>query len=208
MGRYYWDKKDTVEDCRNVSISFLKRHGYFSEPCSMSGGISWKNCFGEETGSISIFVSTLYEDNYVRFYYTVTNRSSGEKTEYDYKVSLTTTPCNFGGVRYWFICPLSKNGVYCGRRVAKLYLAPGANYFGCRHCYNLSYQSRNESRLGRIGQLGYILKAERQMKELQSQIKRNFYDGKPTRKFRKLITMQNKLSAYLDSPAIADMLSK
>ena len=28
MGRYYWDKKDTVEDCKSVSISFLKKHGY------------------------------------------------------------------------------------------------------------------------------------------------------------------------------------
>ncbi len=26
MGRYYYDKKDTVEDCRSVSISFLRKH--------------------------------------------------------------------------------------------------------------------------------------------------------------------------------------
>ena len=125
MGRYYWDKKDTVEESRSVSISFLKKQGYFSEPCSMSGTLFWKNCHGEQVGSISVFVSTMYGDNYVRFYYTVTDRSSGEKTDYDYKVQLITTPCNLGGVRYWFICPLNKNGVYCGRRVAKLYKAPG-----------------------------------------------------------------------------------
>ncbi len=46
MGIYYWDKKDTVEDFRSVSISFLRKHGYFSEPCSMSGTIIWINCFG------------------------------------------------------------------------------------------------------------------------------------------------------------------
>ena len=208
MGRYYWDKKDTVEDCRSVSISFLRKHGYFSEPCSMSGSIVWKNGFGEITGSIGITVSTLDNVDYVRFYYTVTERSSGEKAEYDYKVSLATTPCHFGGVRYWFICPLSKNGVYCGRRVGKVYCPPGANYYGCRHCYNLSYESRNESRLGRIGQLGYLLKAERQMEELQSRIKRNFYRGKPTKKFRRLLMMQNKLNAYLDSRAVRTILNK
>jgi hypothetical protein len=202
MGRYYWDKKDTVEDCRSVSISFLRKHGYFSEPCCMSGGICWTNSDGEETGSIGITVSTIEDENFVRFYYTVTDRHTGEKTDYDYKVSLTTTPCNFGGVRYWFVCPLSTNGVYCGRRVAKLYKAPGGEYFGCRHCYELSYESRNESRLGRFGQLGYVLKAERQMEELSSRIKRNFYAGRPTRKYRRLLRMENRLNTYLDGPAV------
>ena len=208
MGRYYYDKKDTVEGCRSVSISFLRKHGYLSEPCSMSGSIVWKNYYGEETSSIGIVVSTLDDDNYVRFQYTSTDRNTKEKTKYDYKVQLTTTPCNFGGVRYWFICPLSRNGVYCGRRVAKLYKAPGANYFGCRHCYDLSYESRNESRLGRIGQLGYLLKAERQIEELSSRVKRSFYAGRPTRKYRRLIRMQNRLNAYLDSPAVREMLRK
>ena len=199
MGRYYWDKKDTVEDCRSVSISFLRKHDYF---CGYrSGGIVWKNCYGEETSSIGVTISTMYSDNYVQFQYTSTDRNTGEKTEYDYNVQLTTTPCNFGGIRYWFICPLSRNGVYCGRRVGKLYKAPRADYFGCRHCFELSYESRNESRLGRIGQLGYLLKAERQIEELSSRVKRSFYAGRPTRKYRRLIRIQNRLNAYLDSPA-------
>ncbi len=166
MGRYYFDKKDTVEDCKSVSMSFLRKHGYFDEPCCMSGGISWKNSCGEETSSIGIVVSTLDGDNYVRFRYTSTKRDTGEKTEYDYKVQLTTTPCNFGGVRYWFICPLSKNGVYCGRRVAKIYSGSGANYYGCRHCYNLAYESRNETRSGMLGAFGGVLRVEQQMEEL------------------------------------------
>ncbi|KPL22834.1 MAG: hypothetical protein AMJ75_07315 [Phycisphaerae bacterium SM1_79] len=77
-----------------------------------------------------------------------------------------------GHYKYWFICPLSRNGVYCGRRVGKLYLAPVANYFGCRHCCDLSYESRNESRLGRFGGLGYPLKIGSQMEKLYEQIKR------------------------------------
>lgn len=72
------------------------------------------------------------------------------------------------------------------RRVAKPYKAPSADYFGCRHCYNLSYESRNESRFGRIGQLGYLLKAEKQYEEFYNKIKRWTYKGKPTKKVRKL----------------------
>jgi hypothetical protein len=29
--------------------------------------------------------------------------------------------------------------------VAKLYLPPGGDYYGCRHCYNLTYQSCRDS---------------------------------------------------------------
>ncbi len=104
MGRYYWDKKDTVEDCRSVSISFLKKHDYF---CGYrSGRIVWKNSSDEETGSIGVAVSIMDGDSYARFYYTVTDRDTGEKTEYDYKVGLTTTPCHFGGVRFPSTLPI------------------------------------------------------------------------------------------------------
>jgi hypothetical protein len=161
----------------------------------MSGTISWKNYYGEQTSSIGVAVSTMDGDNYVRFQYTSTDRSSGEKTEYDYKVSLTTTPCNFGGVRYWFICPLSRNGVYCGRRVANLYKAPGASYFGCRHCYNLSYESRNETRSGMFGAFGGVLRVEKQMEELRSQINRWTYRGRPTKKVRKLHALEQRMES-------------
>jgi hypothetical protein len=194
MGRYYWDKKDTVEDCRSVSIAFLRKHDYF---CGYrSGGIAWKNCFGEETSSIGITVSTMDGDDHVRFQYTTTDRNSGQKTEYDYRVNLTTTPCNFGGVRYWFVCPLSKGGVYCGRRVAKLYKAPGASYFGCRHCYDLSYQSRNETRSGMFGAYGAVLRTDRQMEELRSQINRWTYQGRPTKKARRLHALEKRMECY------------
>ena len=36
------------------------------------------------------------------------------------------------------------NGHACNRRVAKLYLPPGGRYFGCRHCYRLTYRSVQE----------------------------------------------------------------
>lgn len=151
----------------------------------MSGTISWKNCYGEETSSISIAVSTLHGDNHIRFQYTTTDRNTGEKTKYDYKVELTTTNCNFGGVRYWFICPLSKNSVYCGRRVAKLYKAPGANHFGCRHCYDLSYESRNETRLARPGGIAFPLVLEKRIEGLRQTMKRRTYRGRPTKKAKK-----------------------
>lgn len=198
MGILYCDKKDTVEDCRSVSISFLKKHDYF---CGFrSGSIVWKNRYDEQTSSIGVSVYTLDEDKYIRFYYTITKRNTDEKIECDYKVQLTTTLCNYGGVRYWFICPLNKNGIYCGRRVGVLYQPPGENYYGCRHCYNLSYDSRNEPHLARPGGIGYPIKAERLYNELYEKIKRWTWRGKPTKKAQKLKQLEQPtdviLSAY------------
>ena len=184
-----WGKKTTVEDCRSVSIAFLKKHDYF---CGYrGGGIAWKNCYGKETSSISVFVSTMNGDNYVRFRYTTTDRSSGEKTNYDYKVTLTTTPCHFGGVRYWFVCPLSG----CGRRVGKLFLSSGGRYFGCRHCYDLSYESRNESHDGKLGIMGSFLDIDKRIGKLCDQTKRWTYAGRPTRKARRIYALQQKREA-------------
>ncbi len=61
------------------------------------------------------------------------------------KIEIFSTVCNYGGVRYWFLCPAVKDGVYCGNRVTKLFLPPGGVVFGCRDCYDLTYQSCQES---------------------------------------------------------------
>lgn len=60
-------------------------------------------------------------------------------------VRFDVTPTQFGGERPWFICPLVVREVPCGRRCTKLYLPPGARYFGCRRCHDLTYASSQEA---------------------------------------------------------------
>jgi hypothetical protein len=84
-------------------------------------------------------------DNYMRLSYTFSDNETGESTNYDYRVPLVSAKCNFGGVRYWFKCPLEVDGRPCLRRVAKLYLPPRGRYFGCRHCYDLTYKCQKQS---------------------------------------------------------------
>jgi hypothetical protein len=36
------------------------------------------------------------------------------------------------------------SGQACNRRVGKLYFPPGGRYFGCRHCYCLTYRTVQE----------------------------------------------------------------
>jgi hypothetical protein len=63
----------------------------------------------------------------------------------DYKVRLTTTKPNYGGLRWWFLCPLVRPDGGPQRRVVKLYLPSGAKYFGSREGYGLTYTSCQES---------------------------------------------------------------
>ena len=79
-----------------------------------------------------------------RFIYSISDKEDNN-TPYDYKVSLVATPCSFGGVRYWFICP------DCFKRVGGLYLAPSKCYFKCRKCNNLTYHSRNRCVMAALG---------------------------------------------------------
>jgi hypothetical protein len=51
-----------------------------------------------------------------------------------------STPCRFGGRRWWFDCP------GCRRRVARLYVPPGRPWFRCRRCHGLTYRSCQERR--------------------------------------------------------------
>ena len=71
-------------------------------------------------------------------------RYTAKDESVDVVYPMTGTYPHYGGVRWWFICPLSVNGVDCRRRVGKLYIPPRQKYFGCRSCYDLSYKTRQE----------------------------------------------------------------
>jgi len=141
MGRY--SEKDTVEGCLSISITWLKNNNYL-DGFNRHGGMSWKNAFGENIGNIGFEVSMVGGSEYIRLNYSKKKIVHDDHAYLDYKITLTSTACHFGGHRWWFICPLSVRENYCGRRVGRLYLG-GGSYFGCRHCYNLTYQSCKDS---------------------------------------------------------------
>ncbi len=152
MGRYRWDKKTTVEECRSLSASNFHRWGVFKATVhSTSGGVEWKNSAGVVTSSLGYSFRQQPSPQFTLFY-TLTRAATGKKEDLRYDIELATTPCRYGGLRYWFICPLVKNGCSCRRRITKLYLPSGGTYYGCRHCYNLTYEScqEHDARVNRL----------------------------------------------------------
>lgn len=191
--------KDTCETNTDLSIFWLRRHGYL---CGWkSGGIKWTNGWGEN--AIGFTVDTVDDFPHIRFRYTRTSWD-GQKEEMDYRVELTTTPCHFGSKRYWFICPLVVNGVRCRRRVGVLYGA--GSYYGCRHCHDLAYESQQVS--GRFSILGKYYDLRTKITKEEDAIRVCFWKGRPTKRYARLLRMRAQQYELLHIVGQDDFLKK
>lgn len=132
----------TTNQCKSISVKFFKRHLYFYR--GGIGSMRWKNFINSGSDCVWFSVSMLDGDEHIRFKYSRIDRFTKKQSDLDYAVKLTPTRCFFGGWRWWFRCPLETEDGICNRRVGVLYLG-GGDYFGCRHCYQLTYESSQDS---------------------------------------------------------------
>jgi hypothetical protein len=133
--------RTSVEQCRVLDASRWTREGLLRIGTVQSGLWQWTDAdTGQVRSSIGFLVDTFSGRPSLRLTYTFTN--TGERV--DYNVKLQATRPNFGGLRWWFICPLLVNGKPCGRRVQKLFMPSRGRYYGCRHCHDLTYTSRRQ----------------------------------------------------------------
>jgi hypothetical protein len=146
---YHWwreSKKTVVEDCLALDASRWMREGILRAGVVLRGTWRWTYQSGSSF-TVHYEVDTLdLSHPFVRLWYSWVWTASQQQESADYRVRLVTTRPRFGGLRWWFICPLVVNGRGCGRRVGKLYLPGRDRYFGCRHCHGLTYTSCQESR--------------------------------------------------------------
>jgi hypothetical protein len=165
-----------IDQCKNISISFLKQHGYLNKNQEKSGGIIWSNQY-EKTGSISIFTDIDNESGYLKLDY------KSNQNSINYKVKLITIQSNLGnGLIWYFICPRT------GKRCRKLHLVGG--YFYHRSAFRgCMYDKQTESRKNRFtGQLFDKWQAAyNASKEIRRKHFKKQYNGKPTRLYLKYL---------------------
>lgn len=131
-----------VDHCRTLNINRMVETGAIKNGSSLSGTWVWTDSeTGEQKASIGYHSNAWdLKDAYLKLNYTLTN--SGKAM--DYKIPLIATKAHFGGVRFWFKCPLT------GRKASKLYLPYGATFFACRQAYGLKYASQSQSYEDRV----------------------------------------------------------
>jgi hypothetical protein len=146
-------KKATVDESLALSASSLVRKKALVAGARTSGTWGWSYPGEGVHATIGYDADASDPDNaWLRLHYRVNDEPV------DYKVRLVTTKPNYGGLRWWFICPLVRVDGGPPRRVGKLYLPSGAKYFGSREGYGLTYTSCQES--GKFNRLFRILAAE------------------------------------------------
>ena len=181
--RQYPTKKTKVENLIRLSIFSLKALGYLTG--RKLGGLSWQGDQGSKQFGLSL---EGYQDKNSRW---IRLSSGTAQQPLDYYIKLEATTCYFGGIRYWFLCPIITDGKSCGRRVAVLY--KGGDYFGCRYCYNLTYASRTVNRRFPLYPSYQTLILDRQARYIARNTKRFVYAGKPTRQARRILAIRRRM---------------
>ncbi|NDK09558.1 hypothetical protein GW846_02165 [Candidatus Gracilibacteria bacterium] len=199
MGRYYYGQgRDSVEDySKTLSIKFLKKYGYLDAGVDYKkGGLYWK-LGGEDNGNIGIEVNKGETSGYIRVTFTQTNRD-GEKKSFDYKISLVSTLCNYGGVRWWFLCPCKEN------RCSILYLQ-GNGIFASRKTLNLCYDDQKKSK--RYRYMGYLMgDAFVKIEVIRRTMKYPVRNGKLTKKAQRILKLKQKMPSREEVENMSSLL--
>lgn len=112
-----------------VDVRRLHRDGYLSgAACRMTW--TWASGAAIELETTPDVVTLVYRYK----------DAQGDWRDVRQPVTVTRTPCHYGGTRPWFACPR------CWRRVAILYLW---NVPACRTCARLVYPSQADDAIGR-----------------------------------------------------------
>src|SRR5271168_2772237 len=127
-------KRITVERCLRLDVKRIEQPRVMKCNRISGGRLTWSNGRGERMLSLSYWLElNTAHDRVVHL--CEKQKADGTESRFDEPILLTSTVPNFGGTRWWFICPLIEDGVACKRRVKRLFLPPGEVYFGCRACY-------------------------------------------------------------------------
>ena len=168
-GRPAQRRRQKAEGLRCVDVNRLSREGCLKP--GFVGAMEWR-----ENGNVVSAIALCMRDDELVLDYKIRHNEGPWKSVRQHS-PIEWTQCRYGGRRPWFSCPGKKEGVVCGRRVARLFA--GGDYFLCRHCYSVVYASQSEDRLGRAQR-----RAQKRSRQLQGASQPDV-TGRPPRLWRR-----------------------
>jgi len=181
MGRYSTGAITTGE-VKRIELSYLLRQGYIQKGCEIQGTISWT-----DDSNISFESKLTGDEAYLRLIYTNTNSYTGEKTNHDYKVYLTTIPSNLGkGEILYFVCPVT------GKRCRILYKCYGSFIWKSRTAYRhrIYYASQQCSKYYYHNTRYWAI--DKELEKCYKRSRRSHYKGKPTRLIKRVEQLEER----------------
>ena len=123
--------RPTAELSKRIDIAWMIRTGKARPGHWISGSLHW-TCGGQPSGWIS-YEADMREAAASELRLSYTRGSGEDREQVKQTIRLTYTLPNYGGRRWWMICP------YSGRRVGKLYMPNGGDRFASRKAWRLGY---------------------------------------------------------------------
>lgn len=191
-------KRPTFPDCfdevRQISICTLRDLGYM-ERSSKVGDIVWTRG-DRETGRVGLTVDM--SAGYIRLRYLVAGKLI------NYRVLLDSIPSNLGRGRVWyFVCPET------GRRCRKLYFI--GKYFLSRFAYPYAMYSKQTDAKGFRNvraAIDVIQENDRRCAFLSQRYAKPYYNGKPTRRFQRLLDREDRAFQRFSNTNSSELLPR
>lgn len=141
MGGYNSGRRSggsTVEDGLTISLPMMMQHGWVRDGQTGQGSQYWSRN-GTRFASIGHSFD-MREPNSAWLKLTFRwTPYGGEARDVKQHIPLVSTRPNYGGRRWWMLCPITDS------RVGKLHLPPGGGVFASRKAWRLGYQSQRNA---------------------------------------------------------------
>lgn len=126
--------RPTADASKRIDIGWMIRTGRAVPGQWLRGTLSWSSG-GLPAGWIS-YEADMRDLDAAELRLSYTREGEPDRESVKQTVRLVYTLPNYGGRRWWMICPYRHN------RVGKLYLPNGGDRFAGRHAWRLGYQSQ------------------------------------------------------------------
>lgn len=127
--------RPTIEDGLTVSLPLMMGRGWVRSGETGRGSLQWSR-HGEKFSQIGhSFDMRDPEESWLKLSYRWTPDGEPARSV-EQRIRLVYTSPNFGGRRWWMLCP------FTGQCVTKLHLPPGGGKFASRKAWRLGYRSQ------------------------------------------------------------------
>ena len=160
-GRGVRQKKRIIEESYDLSIFRLRRENL------LVGSAYWRHSQSIAHIRLETQVEVLGKGSdltAVSLTCTLTDTQGRQYSPVHQTIQLTSTSCQFGSRRWWFVCPRPD----CQRTVAILYTPLGQIEYACRVCHALTYQGRQQHRNGSYESFGRFRAYRRRLEAARS----------------------------------------
>lgn len=164
------------DEAKSISVTNLRDWGYLKPQTLKSGKMTWSRN-GIETGSIGFTVKLDDHQTVVFFDYVCDSK------HYKYEVPLVFLPSNLGFGRVWYFhCPFTNKRCRILHLIGERFMHRSALPSGMYEC-----QTRSKTWRGWEKSFGSFFEMEKYYEEIYSKHFKKYYNGKPTKRYFKLM---------------------